>query len=522
MAGLPTALALGAVAVLVAGCATDSAAPRTTGPTGTTATTGDAAGPSRTLPAASKSSTGAPLNDTYVTAPGWGGSGVVEVRTGKSGATQVLAPPKPQPGQRFGASVYFGQLDELDHLSPSFVLVGSPGLTVDGKPNAGGVYVFEQTGKEYRFVALMTQDDIRVRPASNPDSPKEPVTAQAGAEFGAALDGQVYEDSGATEVYVGAPGLDVGGAKAAGGVYVLDLTTYVGGEFYGQVRNVSGVLHTLEFPGTPRPPLAGDRLGATVARGTWGAPAATVDGQAGAGLVMYQYPGPRNGPPLYEIFQPGKDDVPGKPVAGDGFGSAITTFHKDGELTAWIGVPGKDVAGADDAGLVAEVRVAGAGEPRWRAYTENDAAGQQADRGDRFGSSLCVYDHYDKRPPISVDEPPVEPSGRFLLAGAPGKRVGEVTGAGAVVGLLDAPTLTAETMGGRSKSGAAFGTQLFCGQGSITEGNELLVGAPGQAGTVAHGLHRHGDGPLEWDLWTLPDGRPGDGYGTGVGVRGWH
>ncbi|GAB3425153.1 hypothetical protein [Flindersiella endophytica] len=60
---------------------------------------------------------------------------------------------------------------------------------------------------------------------------------------------------------------------------------------------------------------------------------------------------------------------------------------------------------------------------------ENDAAGQQAERGDRSGSSLCVYEHHDKRPRTSVDEPPVEPSGRFLFAGAPGKRVGEAAGA---------------------------------------------------------------------------------------------
>lgn len=499
-------------AVLAGGCAADQP-PR---PAGTTET----AVASKRAPSTQR----APLTDSYVGAPGRNGSGVVEVRLAKSGKRQELSPPKPQPGERFGAAVFSGQLDEIEHLSPNFVLVGAPGLTVDGKPDAGGIYVFKRVGETYRFVDLVTQNDVLLRPVGDPHAPGVPGQAQAGAEFGAALDGQVYEDYGATNVFAGAPGLDVGGAKAAGGVFVLDLTTYVGGELYGNVDGVSGVLHTLDLSGSPRPPQPGDRLGATVSRWWWGAPGATVEGRPGAGLAVNATSGPPTDAPSYEIFQLGQDGLPGTPEAGDAFGSSFAEAREPNEAeTVWIGAPGKDVEGARDAGMIVGLRRASPiARLRYaRTYTANDVPGQRAGEGDRFGSSLCAYNHYDQKPSATSFEP-VLPSSRHLFAGAPGKRVGTVDGAGAVVGLLDAPTLTAETVGSRSTAGAAFGSRLLCGPGNSTDGNELLVGAPGSAGTVAHGIHRHGDDPLTWDLWTAPTAHPSDAYGSSVAVRGWY
>ncbi|GAB3412361.1 hypothetical protein [Flindersiella endophytica] len=470
----------------------------------------------------------ASLSDGYVGAPQANGSGVVEVRTAGSDGRHVLAPPDPQAGERFGAAVFSGPLDEVDHNGPSFLLVGAPGLDVGGRKDAGGVYVFEQAGKTYRFVDVVTQDDVHVRMPGDPgDTPAAPGRVQAGAEFGAALAGEVNEDSGATQVSVGVPGLDVGDARAAGGVFVLDFTKYVGGQFYGSVKTVNGALYTLDLKGSPREAQAGDRLGTTVSNQMWGAPGATLGGQQGAGLVVYVNRGSPARPPKYWIFQLGTTGLPGKPAAGDGFGSSFLRHWDDATMTEtlWIGVPGRDVDGVRDAGQIVTLRATQSGRT-WvwhagRTYSENDVRGQRADSGDRFGTALCRYEHYDKRP-ISSGSKSVHPTATLLLAGAPG----EDAGSGAVLGLLDAPTLTAETVGGHSAAGAGFGAQLACGSGASSDGDELVIGVPGSSGTsrnagwAAHGVHRHGSGPITWDRWTPEHGAAGDRYGQSVTVRG--
>ncbi|WP_460515090.1 hypothetical protein [Flindersiella endophytica] len=445
-----------------------------------------------------------PLTDSYVGAPGQDGSGVVEFRA-TTGERQVVAPPKPQPGLRFGAAVFSGQLIEIEHRSPNFLLVGAPGLTVDGKPDAGGIFVFERTGKTFRYLDLITQNDVLVRRSQTKQSTATRWHAQAGAEFGAAMDAHATEDYGATQVYVGVPGLDVGDARAAGGVAVLDLTKYIELDYSGKLPDVQGVLHTLDNRGSPRPPQSGDRLGTTLTTDWWGAPGATVDGQPGAGLAVAGL--------TYRIHHLGKDGVPGKPAAGDAFGSSFAP-GRDGGI--WIGVPGRDVDGVRDAGMVVGLeRVAG----QWRfrggpAYTENDADGTRAEQGDRFGAALCAYIQYDRDPTA------------LLLAGAPGKDVDGVTDAGAVIGMPDAPNLTARTTGGQVTASAHFGAQLSCGAGNTGKATELFIGAPGGqgklAGTVVHGIHPPGDRPLRWNQWTLPNAEPGDVYGSNLVQRDWY
>lgn len=334
--------------------------------------------------------------------------------------------------------------------------------------------------------------------------------AHAGAEFGAAMDARANEDSGATAVHVGVPGLDVGDAKAAGGVVVLNLTKYIDFDYVEKLPDVHGVLNTLDHPDSPRPPQAGDRLGATLTTAFWGAPGATVDGQPGAGLVVAAQS---------DIYHLGKDGLPGEPAAGDGFGSS---FAVTGD-TVWIGVPGRDVDGVRDAGMVAGLRRV---ERKWEfragpVYTEHDVKGARAEQGDHFGAALCAYTHYGHGPDsrsVSVR----------LLAGAPGKDVDGTADAGMVIGLLDAPTLTADTVGGSITAGARFGARIHCGSGNSGKGNDFLIGAPGTgeqdgvAGAVAHGIHRRGDDSITWDHWTLHDGQPGDTYGNSLSLRDWY
>lgn len=442
-----------------------------------------------------RSAAAPPLHDLFVGAPG---AGVVDVRLEGTGRRQEISHPTgTQEGERFGAAVLYTMLDTT--YDRWFALVGSPGLDVNGKADAGGVHVFERAVNSWTYVDTLTQDD-----------PGIPGSAQAGAEFGSAFDVTAGEDHEPATVYVGAPGLDVNGARAAGGVFVLDLTHYVGGD------DIGGSLVTLADRRSPRDPMAGDRLGAVLGEGFVGAPGATVDGRRGAGLALeLPYPGDEDS--RFVLYQQGRNGVPGAPEAGDAFGSSFGQTWASDVRTTWIGVPGEDVGAIADAGMVNSLDrdESDDGDFTWkggRAFTQNtadDGSGKPvegvAEAGDRFGTSVCG----------SSPDPAVA-----LYAGTPGEDIGAVRDAGSVTGLLGADSQSEDTVGGRPAAGERFGSTVHC-LGISLDGEDLVIGAPGAArgaGLVAHGVHRNG-GTIAWERWTRELAEPGDAYGSGVFSR---
>ncbi|GAA3590144.1 hypothetical protein GCM10022223_00760 [Kineosporia mesophila] len=113
-------------------------------------------------------------------------------------------------GNRFGAAV-----------SPFGVLVGAPGEDVGTAKDAGRVQAFEPggaSGSKPAPSASFTQNSRGIIG-----------TAKAGNQYGASVAYGIFRCTSTYQAAIGAPGLDVGTAKDAGGVFVQTLPTVFGG-----------------------------------------------------------------------------------------------------------------------------------------------------------------------------------------------------------------------------------------------------------------------------------------------------
>lgn len=411
-------------------------------------------------------------------------------------------------------------------LPVHIALVGAPGLTVEGKQEAGGIHVFRRDRGDVEYLGLLTQDH-----------PKIPGTVQAGAEFGAVLSERTAPDEkpdcsqGCSQFaypFVGIPGLDVDGVNQAGGVLELgiSLTRDDSDLAIGRSR-----LHTLASVEAGRAPMAGDRLGETILpwyHRPWflaGAPNATVDGKRRAGFVINieaDWDHPRS---EGDLIHPGENRVPGQPQAGEQFGSALSTTIMSGgthEHLA-IGAPGKRVNGHPNAGKVYAMKFNDA-DYVWRfrqGFTQDspddgrgDPVGGHAEAGDRFGATVLFAAEYSKT------------NEKDLVVGAPNEDIGDVVDAGAIFGLYEGTGAHQGQTGGKPRAGNHFGAAISTNTEAGPDpyfprrvDNEYLIGVPGAnngAGKVVYGDDTDND--LTWIAhWTLFDGssRPGDGYGSG-------
>lgn len=439
-------------------------------------------------------------------------AGAVELRTGTNRTRKLLTAPKPMPGARFGTAINVQWYSVA--IEDRALFVGAPGLTVDGKPNAGGVYVYGFYRGEVTYAGLITQD--------SPDVPGE---AQAGAEFGASLDSYFPDDEcgDGAALGVGVPGMNVDGAEAAGGLVVLALQLWE-----HDVKFIHSWSYTLANTGTGVEPSPGDRLGTSVRQ--WlhyfdescdgdgffiGVPNATVAGEPNAGLVLLAR-GDTDG----ELFHPGVRGVPGRPQRGERFGAALDRTLVKGSgglgITA-IGAPGKRVDGFANAGSVYLLKETGRAEDSWEWYRsfdqsspdngtgEGDPVGGHAEAGDRFGTAVRFLESYapwEKLP---------------LLVGAPGEDLGDVHNAGAVFGLFAATGTHEGEVGGTPGTSHHFGATLSGNEFLDSNDVDHVIGIPGaddDTGAVAYGKQTS-DG-IDWQQWTLfsGDGQPGDGYGS--------
>jgi hypothetical protein len=252
-------------------------------------------------------------------------------------------------------------------------------------------------------------------------------------------------------------------------------------------------------------------------------PEATVDGQAGAGLVRIVLGG---GKGVAELSQ-ALSGMSANPEAGDKFGYSIATYDadQDGCTDLVVGVPYEDVASAEgdqfDAGSVHVIHGApsgiGAGSPI-DSYIQSELDGRTTtETGDLFGFALAAGDTADGQP--------------FLAVGVPGEAIGAAQGAGCVHYLQGATkSVVSEedpAVPGEAEVNDRFGYALAATGRYLAVGSPLeSLGAKSFAGAATLFSHTLTDdrptalGTLDEDSAELASGvaEAGDRFGTALSM----
>lgn len=336
------------------------------------------------------------------------------------------------------------------------LLVGAPGQTVDGKKGAGQVVLLSGS--------VDGLDDVRLVL----DESTLPGTggAQAGAGFGTSI-------AGATQntIAIGAPRRDVGGAVDAGRVVRLDYR-------YSDEPDVLVVEQGRSGAGKPEPH---DRFGEVLelmptGKGTIlmvGIPREDVGSRVDAGAVGMM--------PAFGTLSLVTQDSPGagdKAQAGDRYGAPIdscVTVTTDPYAVIGVvvvGVPGEDVAGTRNAGMVSFASFdLGLSSPEeqvspisgWSRTLTQGSPGirGEVERGDRYGSSVLAGE-------FGTDSARLH-----LVATAPKEDLGRTSNAGLLAMTLIHPdgspeagtqpgvwTQDSPDVAGRAEAGDRFGSAL--------------------------------------------------------------
>jgi hypothetical protein len=240
-------------------------------------------------------------------------AGAVSVFYGSAGGlpatSQTLLQGNPELGDRFGTALVAGffNADQGD------LAVGAPGEDVGGAGGAGAVSVFSGTPG-----GLPTSSRVLLQ-----------ANSEVGDQFGSALAAGFF-DTGPSDLAIGVPFEDLGGATDAGAVNVV----------YGSNTGLVGRNQTLtqDSPGVVGTAEPGDLFGVALARGIFlnnfngdgfadlaiGAAGEDVGAATDAGAVNVQYgsstglPGPGG-----QLFTQNSPGVGGTAESGDGFGSAL-------------------------------------------------------------------------------------------------------------------------------------------------------------------------------------------------------
>lgn len=388
---------------------------------------------------------------------GRGGGGVVTVRlSGDITSTIDIAgadlgrPGKP--GDGFGTAVIAAPVNSKDECSD--LIIGVPGAN----KGRGAVVVVPGTTTGFRnsSASWLPTKALRLKP---------------GDRLGAAL--TAIDTKAGVLIVAGAPGRDVRGAKNAGA-----LVTWL--------IKPGGAVMTIPKPAQPKlitqgagrmrgRSETGDRFGSVIAARdfddngnavTVGIPDEDISTAKDAGAVArLAFVGAtlKRSKLLWQ-----GSGLPGKSVAGDRCGAAVTTYPAvkvepgySNELVG-VGVPGKDADGLQDSGAVIR-RVFSA---PFEVITQNSpGVPDDSEAGDRFGVSVAWAD-------IPAQE-------YILVVGAPGEDTPAGADAGAVTFLGSEPSTAQVT--GRS-AGDLFGSRLVVLSDIAYEEDRedlLLIGAPG-------------------------------------------
>jgi hypothetical protein len=394
---------------------------------------------------------------------GKGHAGALAVRL-SGGGTQVLTAASfagvPESGDRLGAALAIG---DVDGDGCADVLAGAPGLG-----GAGAVLVLHGSP------AGIASAGATLLPG-----------AAVGDRFGSAVALAQRPGSQTRDLWVGAPGADVGGTMDAGAVYHYTLESAAGlsppdttdaagarGAAAGAPALV-GVI-TEDSPDVPGRAEAGDRFGEVVAPAAGGAlvgvPREDVGAREDAGAVVR----------LSSAGAVAQRFTLPRARAGDRLGAAVTTTASGTGGVA--GAPGRDLAGARHAGVVQLFRSARGGRLAAddRLAQGVDGIPGRAERGDRFGAAVT--------------------SGRALLCpeatsyavGAPGEDLGRVRDAGSVtvvepgdIGCKPRALSQGRGLPGSPERGDRLGAALGIARDrddfEEDASETLLAGAPGEA-----------------------------------------
>ena len=269
-----------------------------------------------------------------------------------------------------------------------------------------------------------------------------------------------FNGDGFTDLAVGAPGEDLGGAVDAGAVNVFYSTGTA------LPSGSQALLQDLRE--------AGDRLGAALTVGNFngdgftdlavGAPGEDVGATVDAGAVNVFF-GSSTG-----LRTPSQVLLQDNPETGDRFGAALSAerISNDAFFDLVVGAPGENVGGVVDGGA-ANVFLDTAGD--LPSASNQTLLQDNPETGDQFGASLLA-DFFTADTFAEV------------VVGAPGENVGGIVDAGAANGF----TNTTGVLPGRStqtllqdnvEAGDQFGAAMTTGSfGSFFA--DLVVGAPGE------------------------------------------
>ena len=250
---------------------------------------------------------------------GAGGAGAVSVFSGTPGgltSSRVLLQANSEVGDQFGLALAAGFFSGSNFYD---LAVGAPTETVGGRADAGAVSVFLGSASQLSGTAAQT-----LVQGSGVGG-----AAETGDEFGSALAAGFF-DTGPSDLAIGVPFEDLGGATDAGAVNVV----------YGSNTGLVGRNQTLtqDSPGVVGTAEPGDLFGVALARGIFlnnfngdgfadlaiGTAGEDVGAATDAGAVNVQYgsstglPGPGG-----QLFTQNSPGVGGTAESGDGFGSAL-------------------------------------------------------------------------------------------------------------------------------------------------------------------------------------------------------
>ncbi len=297
--------------------------------------------------------------------------------------------------------------------------IGVPGEKIETEEDAGAVQIIY--GSDAGLTAAGNQ-------WWHQESPDIEGSAAMWDFFGEALAAGDFNGDGYTDLAIGIPGEDVGGANDAGAVEII----------YGSERGLVAAgdqLWTQDSPGMADMPEVTDSFGSALAAGDFngdgyadlaiGVPNEDIGGFFDAGIVHVLYGSEQGltttGSQWWYQNTPGVEE---QAENGDRFGYALTTgdFNRDGYQDLAIGVPHEDLPGALDAGVVQVLYgsaqgLTAAGNQVW--IQGQGGLQDSAEGGDHYGYALAAGD-------FNGDEY------TDLAVGAPGEDVEGVVDAGAV------------------------------------------------------------------------------------------
>lgn len=423
--------------------------------------------------------------------PGAADAGVVEIRypDGTVGL-QGLTAPDYRTGDRFGTAVL---ASDLNSDACTDLLVGAPGRDVGGLADAGAVYVFlgsptglawsqtltmgsggiagpAQAGARFGevlgafntiaggygpFLAGLPRYDVGTATDAGAvlefwlDGSHELITqnttgvadvAEAGDRFGAAVQGHVWEGDDRS-FRTSAPLEDVGSVKDAGAVFDCSGST---------TALPDCTVLTQDSPNVPGGVEAGDRFGATLTEQFVGVPGEDIRTAVDAGMVETT---------TGIAISQDTEGVAGAPESGDQFGAALALYRPSytgaDHYILQIGVPGEDISGRADAGMVGTALVPfNGGAVRGAGGLSADPTAGTVQAGDRYGASLGVYE---------IEEP--NPTRRWpqWAIGSPGDGSGAGEAIIAETNNVDGSLVTSEAwkqIAGAPEAGDGYGSEV--------------------------------------------------------------